>query len=909
LRMTRFAVVRCGTLGAWRPMGAWLLWMLLVTPALANQCKKIDKHNKDLIHEYETCGECLKETGDSCGWCPDVKGKSVVGCVPVSQKAACIGTFEEGQKSVKTDTPQILNKESKAGISPKKITVKARPNVKVDVKFKARKNAVPVEIYFLMDQSKSMEGERDTLSKLSKKIGKKIKELAPEGYQLGFGAFFEKPIPPFSQRLTDREYDFVHYLSMTKDLNAFEKKVRDSPVQGNHDTPEAGLDALMQVILCQDEIGWTDGRTHIILLLTDAPYHFAGDGILAGIWKPYDTTKCSLERKDNKWVYNSLKHDYPSLSEVNYFLTKKKKNLIFGTADVVTKLYKDLGGNSAQGIDPVITSTAGDMGDGNIGSEDTMLRLITDEYEKIKDSIKIKAEADDDSISIDVSSICDQQKKEKNSFTCEGIKVKQIVDFTAHIELKPEICENPNAKHSLTVEVFGQPDSILTIEIEPNCKCDCDKSRAESDPNGRCNKDNSNGIKCGACDCKDNFSGEFCQCEKGTAGEDQSECMDEDNRECGGRGNCECGECKCNPGYSGKYCQCELKTCQNKYKECYGHGHCQCEGVSTEAKCKCNSGWEGDTCACETYAQNGTANQEKCRDPFSTKNEVCNGEQSNGGTCKCFEDGRRCVCSAIPAAPTGYKGDFCQKHPTNADKDACKKAEKCVLYKIFGKDVGESQKAAWLADCKANKLLDMLRCKKIYTDPNKQTPKINNNTLPLDVEEEDIDFDDEGKEIPKDIKKEDKDLYENDCDTYEGEIPNHHSPCSAKFAGCSFDYHHDGILDYSYNNKDKPKNIYIRLYEDPTLPPSTKKKWSPIKCSSFSLEYTVGITVGVLLFIGAVLFFAYAILINLRDKWEYERFLALQKGAFDGFDENQKTIFQGADSSLKQRVSRMSFRS
>ena len=52
----------------------------------------------------------------------------------------------------------------------------------------------------------------------------------------------------------------------------------------------------------------------------------------------------------------------------------------------------------------------------------------------------------------------------------------------------------------------------------------------------------------------------------------------------------------------------------------------------------------------------------------------------------------------------------------------------------------------------------MLRCKKIYTDPNKQTPKINNNTLPLDVEEEDIDFDDEGKEIPKDIKKEVKSI-------------------------------------------------------------------------------------------------------------------------------------------------------
>ena len=52
--------------------------------------------------------------------------------------------------------------------------------------------------------------------------------------------------------------------------------------------------ALLQVILCGEEIGWRDEARHLIIFLTDDSYHFAGDGILAGLWKPYNDKGCSL---------------------------------------------------------------------------------------------------------------------------------------------------------------------------------------------------------------------------------------------------------------------------------------------------------------------------------------------------------------------------------------------------------------------------------------------------------------------------------------------------------------------------------------------------------------------------------------------------------------------------------------
>ena len=74
----------------------------------------------------------------------------------------------------------------------------------------------------------------------------------------------------------------------------------------------------MQVVLCNRQLGFNEEANKIIVFITDAPCHIAGDGILAGIWKPYKHS-CLLDSNDK---YEGLEYDYPSLSDVDYLLSK-----------------------------------------------------------------------------------------------------------------------------------------------------------------------------------------------------------------------------------------------------------------------------------------------------------------------------------------------------------------------------------------------------------------------------------------------------------------------------------------------------------------------------------------------------------------------------------------------------------
>ena len=59
------------------------------------------------------------------------------------------------------------------------------------------------------------------------------------------------------------------------------------------------------------------------MFITDAPCHIAGDGIMAGIWKPFEH-QCSLQLSSDgsRREYEGLDYDYPSLSEVDFLLSQ-----------------------------------------------------------------------------------------------------------------------------------------------------------------------------------------------------------------------------------------------------------------------------------------------------------------------------------------------------------------------------------------------------------------------------------------------------------------------------------------------------------------------------------------------------------------------------------------------------------
>ena len=49
-------------------------------------------------------------------------------------------------------------------------------------------------------------------------------------------------------------------------------------VSGNLDAPEGGFDAIMQAIVCKDQIGWRNRARRLLVFSTDASFHYAGDG-------------------------------------------------------------------------------------------------------------------------------------------------------------------------------------------------------------------------------------------------------------------------------------------------------------------------------------------------------------------------------------------------------------------------------------------------------------------------------------------------------------------------------------------------------------------------------------------------------------------------------------------------------
>ena len=58
----------------------------------------------------------------------------------------------------------------------------------------------------------------------------------------------------------------------------FQELVNKASVSGNLDAPEGGFDAIMQAIVCRDEIGWREKARRLLVFSTDAGFHYAGDG-------------------------------------------------------------------------------------------------------------------------------------------------------------------------------------------------------------------------------------------------------------------------------------------------------------------------------------------------------------------------------------------------------------------------------------------------------------------------------------------------------------------------------------------------------------------------------------------------------------------------------------------------------
>lgn len=146
-------------------------------------------------------------------------------------------------------------------------------------------------------------------------------------------------------RAPQKAFPSIQTLSTPKTHNPLnhpkpsQEEVERAAVSGNLDAPEGGFDAIMQAVVCRDQIGWREMARRLLVFSTDAGFHYAGDGKLGGVITPNDG-ECHLD-KTGRYTHSTI-HDYPSISQINLKVKQNAINVIFAVTQNELSVYERL---------------------------------------------------------------------------------------------------------------------------------------------------------------------------------------------------------------------------------------------------------------------------------------------------------------------------------------------------------------------------------------------------------------------------------------------------------------------------------------------------------------------------------------------------------------------------------------
>ncbi|KAL5496298.1 hypothetical protein EMCRGX_G012551 [Ephydatia muelleri] len=171
----------------------------------------------------------------------------------------------------------------------------------VSVNVESLPNA-PLDLYILMDLSDSMAAPLATVKSISQLIAQQVSSFTTN-VRIGFGAFNDKPIYPYSPQTPAGCLPGRDALDCSDSRAISYLQVPNVFVTTNLDLPESSFDALVQVLACEQELGWRNrsvegperGLQRVVLLITDNQPHLVGDGrdypsvgLVASLLKKYD---------------------------------------------------------------------------------------------------------------------------------------------------------------------------------------------------------------------------------------------------------------------------------------------------------------------------------------------------------------------------------------------------------------------------------------------------------------------------------------------------------------------------------------------------------------------------------------------------------------------------------------------
>ncbi|RXG52960.1 Integrin beta-7, partial [Armadillidium vulgare] len=303
-----------------------------------------------------------------------------------------------------------------------------------------------LELYYLMDMSKSMEQDKETIVRLADDLATELKKLTPN-LKLGFGSFLDKD------------------------------SVNSAKLSTNWDDPEGGMDALIQAMICED-IGWQTTTTrHLIVYVSGSAFKYAGDGKLAGLTTPNDM-ECHLDDEGN-YLFSSLQ-DYPSISQVENASKDKRMHVIFAVKENVLPLYREVSTLIAQ-------SEASELKE----DSSNIIEIITSIYEDISSTLIMTT--------IRTNSLF-------SNFPTQP-SVDKVKILSRSVEENSEICSY-NGKYACGVCVCNKgytgkhcecEDTLDSTSGTENCKAPGDLTGKDCSGHGAC--------KCGLCECQRGIEG------------------------------------------------------------------------------------------------------------------------------------------------------------------------------------------------------------------------------------------------------------------------------------------------------------------------------------------------------------------------------------------------------------------
>lgn len=625
----------------------------------------------------KNCAECMG-LGPTCSWCyDDAYDDTAEG--PGYRCSQVDVLTSRGCPAEKIENPisKVVTNEGSGGtegeqLLPSLSELYLRPKETFSTNFTFQSiSDYPVDLYFLVDLSYTMRDDLDTVSRVTEDIVSALQKVTKQ-LRLGFGAFVDKPVFPFvvptrealanpclsgvgnEDLHCDPPFLYKHILSLTDDFDEFRQKTKLARPSGNLDSPEGGLDALLQVAVCDEYVGWRNNTRKIVIFATDGGFHLAGDGRLAGLVLPPPTT-CQLTfqaDRFNKSIeylgwHTADQTDYPSVGQVAHVLAENDISVIFATSARLSSLYKQLAESLPSAEVGILT-----------GSSTNIVNLIRENYEKIANRAELTVIYDTEALEVQVETKCSNEQEFTKNTVCKENPVGGRIEYK--ISVKAKICFIGEKEVSLNMVAL---EDRAVIKVRSACDCSACLTSAPSNMySPRCQSRGQ--LVCGACQCQAGYTGDFCECSTATTegGDDAllASCIGPNSTEqCSGRGRCICGRCKCNlPRYQGPFCECDRHGCKRASDDnqvCGGpqRGECQCDRT-----CHCKPGYTGDRCDCMDDNRN-------CYDP-SDLSKKC----SNRGVCDCGQ----CFCNP------GFTGQLCNEIQ-GGESALCtdRDVEKCVL--------------------------------------------------------------------------------------------------------------------------------------------------------------------------------------------------------------------------------------